>query len=69
MELTIRINTRFKSAKTFLEFIKSLNFVEIVEEHEPNETTKKAMRDAENGKVKKLNFKDIDNIADAILNS
>ena len=47
----IRIDTKTKQAKKFVELIETMPFAEILEE--PNSTTKKAMEMAKKGKVKK----------------
>lgn len=47
----IRINTKSKQAKKFVEFIETMPFAEILED--PNATTKKAMENARNGKSRK----------------
>ena len=47
----IRINTKSKQAKKFVELIETMPFAEILQE--PNVTTKKAMENAKNGKARK----------------
>lgn len=46
----IRINTKSKQAKKFVELIETMPFAEILQE--PNATTKKAMESAKNGKIR-----------------
>lgn len=54
----ITIDTSNKQALLFLEYVKSLPFVKIYQE--PNPETLKAMEDAKNGKTKKFkNAKDL----------
>lgn len=47
----IRINTKSKQAKKFVELIETMPFAEILQD--PNATTKKAMETAKKGKTKK----------------
>lgn len=49
----IRINTKSKQAKKFVELIETMPFAEILQE--PNATTKKAMESAKKGKSRKHN--------------
>ena len=49
----IRINTKSKQAKKFVELIETMPFAEILQE--PNVITKKAMEDAKKGKSRKHN--------------
>lgn len=53
MTYLLKIKDNSKLAKSFLEFAKSLDFVEFVEPDKiPNKTTLKAMAEAEKGKLK-----------------
>jgi len=47
----VRINTKTRQAKKFVELIETLPFAEILQE--PNTTTKLAINDATTGKTKK----------------
>ncbi len=47
----IRINTKSKQAKKFVELVETMPFAEILQE--PNSATKKAMEDAKKGKSRK----------------
>lgn len=49
----IRINTKSKQAKKFVELIETMPFAEIL--REPNATTKTAMENAKKGKSRKHN--------------
>ncbi len=49
----IRINTKSKQAKKFVELIETMPFAEILQE--PNANTKKAMESAKKGKSRKHN--------------
>ena len=49
----IRINTKSKQAKKFVELIETMPFAEILQE--PNATTKKAMESAKRGRSRKHN--------------
>jgi len=57
---TLVIKEKTKAAKAFLEFVKNLSFVTVVETDEtPNDITKKAIIEAGKGKtVKCENFED-----------
>ena len=48
---TIFVNEKIKGAKEFLNFIKNLPFVKVIEENEkiPNARTRRAMKQAEKG--------------------
>lgn len=58
--VTFIVKENTKQAKLMIEYLKSLPYVEIVENEKiPNKTTLNAMKDAENGKVTKTkNLKD-----------
>lgn len=57
---TIKIDERNKAAKAFIEMLKHLPFVKIVESESPryNEETEQAIREAREGKTTKLNLKE-----------
>jgi hypothetical protein len=55
MAVVFRVDTRSKAALGFIEFIKTLSFVKLVEpEKKPNAETIKAIEDVENGNTEKL---------------
>ena len=60
--LTVKIKENTKQGKAFAEFIKTLPFVIVIDDktNEPNQTTHKALKEAETGKTKK--FKDISSL-------
>jgi len=62
MTTIVKVNNRSKAAKLFLEYIKTLPFVE-VEQESPryNEETEKAMKEAREGKgiIKTKNHEDL----------
>ncbi len=59
---TIKINTRSKKAKYLVGLISEMarldKSIEIIEAPTPNATTRKAMREAENGKTSRVNSVD-----------
>ncbi|MCF8360778.1 MAG: hypothetical protein K9H26_18630 [Prolixibacteraceae bacterium] len=48
---TLQIDTRSSEAKILLEYLKKQRFIKVIEDKTPNAETKKAIEDAENGKV------------------
>lgn len=53
------VKERSKTAKAFLEFVKDLNIVSVVEELKPNDTTLKAIKESKEGKtIKCVDFDD-----------
>ncbi len=55
MAVVFRVDSRSKAALGFIEFIKTLPFVKVVEPvKKPNAETIKAIEDVENGKTEKL---------------
>jgi hypothetical protein len=50
----LRIDKQSSQAKALVDLLKTMSFVEILDEKEPNETTKKAMKEAESGNVEKF---------------
>lgn len=59
METIVRINTRTKAARLFLEFVKTLSFAKVEEESHYNpellRKIKNAEKDIENGDVTRMN--------------
>lgn len=51
----IRIQNQSNQAKALVDLLKTMPFVEILEEKEPNATTKKAMDDADQDIVEEFN--------------
>jgi hypothetical protein len=49
----VTIDTKQKQAKLFLEYIKTLSFVKVHNENEPNATTLQAMADIKEGKTRR----------------
>lgn len=47
----LRIENQSSQAIALVELLKTMPFVEILEEHQPNYITREAMRQAEEGKV------------------
>lgn len=47
------VKEKSKAAKAFLELVKDLNFVSIVEDLKPNETTRRAIKESKEGKTVK----------------
>ena len=45
------VNERSKIARAFLDFVKDLKFVSIVEDLKPNETTRRAIKESKEGKT------------------
>ena len=58
MEITIKLDTRNKQAKSLYEYLKTLPFVEI-EEERYNEETEKAIKDAKKGKTTKTSLAEL----------
>jgi hypothetical protein len=55
MAVVFRVDTRSKAALGFIEFIKTLSFVQLVEpEKKPNAETIKAIEDVEQGRTIKV---------------
>jgi len=48
---TLQIDTRSSEAKLLLEYLKKQRFIKVLDDHVPNAETKKAIDDAEKGKV------------------
>jgi hypothetical protein len=48
---TIQIDTRSSEAKLLLEYLKKQRFIKVLDDHVPNAETKRAIDDAERGKV------------------
>ncbi len=48
---TLQIDTRSNEAKLLLEYLKEQRFIKVLDEHVPNAETKRAIEDAEKGKV------------------
>lgn len=48
---TLQIDTRSSEAKLLLEYLKKQRFIKVLDDHVPNAETKRAIEDAENGKV------------------
>ena len=51
----IRIQNQSSQAKALVDLLKTMPFVEILEDRKPNKTTKKAMEDADKGIVEEFN--------------
>ena len=48
---TLQIDTRSNEAKLLLEYLKEQRFIKVLDEPVPNAETKRAIEDAEKGKV------------------
>jgi len=48
---TLQIDTRSSEAKLLLEYLKKQRFIKVLDDHVPNAETKRAIEDAEKGKV------------------
>jgi len=60
MELTIKIDTRQKTAQVFLELMKNLNFIEIIEkkDYKKSHLLLSAINEVENKKTQKIDGND-----------
>lgn len=61
---TVIIDTRYREAKKILEFLKTTRYAKVFDEKTPNEETRQAMNEVENGEVK--SYQSVNELIDSL---